>query len=216
MSLTPRIISVISHPKRFFSEKSFIFFSKFRSEKENRIKTARSVVKRSHFTISGKDNQIDIGRCVIYNTSIYIRGTGNRIIIEDDTRISNMHLTIKATNSRIRIGNGTHLGGGVLVCCGDSNYIDIGCNCMISEDVDIWNSDSHTIFVDGTIVNTPRPIEIGNHVWLGKGVAVLKGVKIGDNAVVGMRSLVTKSIRPNTINAGSPAHEIGENANWQR
>jgi len=52
------------------------------------------------------------------------------------------------------------------------------------------------------------PVRIGNNVWLGEGVCVLKGVEIGENSIIGAASVVTKSIPPNSIAVGSPAQVI--------
>jgi acetyltransferase-like isoleucine patch superfamily enzyme len=122
----------------------------------------------------------------------------------------------KAQGSYIEIGAFTHLGGGTLVCAGNDNCIQIGESCMIAEDVDIWSSDTHVITIQGKDTPNSFPIIIGNHVWLGKGVTVLKGVTIGDNAIVGMKSVVTHDLRACTINAGVPAKELQENADWHK
>jgi acetyltransferase-like isoleucine patch superfamily enzyme len=50
-----------------------------------------------------------------------------------------------------------------------------------------------------------EPVAIGSDVWLGTGVVVLPGVKIGDGAVVGANSVVTKDVAPMTVVAGAPA-----------
>nr|WP_199077342.1 acyltransferase [Pedobacter sp. ASV19] len=54
------------------------------------------------------------------------------------------------------------------------------------------------------------PISIGEDVWLGCNVVVLKGVKIGDGAVIGAGAVVTKTVMPMEIWAGVPAYKIGE------
>jgi len=54
------------------------------------------------------------------------------------------------------------------------------------------------------------PITIENDVWLGTGVVVLPNVSIGEGAVVGANSVVTKDVRPYTIVGGSPARLISE------
>lgn len=51
-------------------------------------------------------------------------------------------------------------------------------------------------------------IKIGNNVWLGENVTICKGVTIGDNCIIGIGSVVTKSIPPNSIAAGIPARVI--------
>ncbi|TYR36841.1 acyltransferase [Sphingobacterium phlebotomi] len=53
-----------------------------------------------------------------------------------------------------------------------------------------------------------KPIKIGNNVYLGLDVIVLPGVTIGDNVVVGARSIVTKDIPANSVVAGIPARVI--------
>lgn len=54
------------------------------------------------------------------------------------------------------------------------------------------------------------PICIGNDVWIGASVIVLKGVSIADGAIVAAGSVVTKSIGTNEIWGGVPAKQISE------
>jgi acetyltransferase-like isoleucine patch superfamily enzyme len=51
---------------------------------------------------------------------------------------------------------------------------------------------------------------IGNDVWFGFGVTILSGVKIGDGAAIGAKSVVTKDVAPYSIVAGNPARVIGK------
>lgn len=53
-----------------------------------------------------------------------------------------------------------------------------------------------------------HPITVGNNVWFGGGVRVMPGVTIGDNAVIGSGSVVTKDIPPNVIAAGNPCRVL--------
>ncbi|MBK7960858.1 MAG: acyltransferase [Bdellovibrionales bacterium] len=52
-------------------------------------------------------------------------------------------------------------------------------------------------------------VTIGDHVWIGTRSTILPGVQIGEGAVVGAGSVVTKSVDPYTIVAGCPAKKIG-------
>ncbi len=54
------------------------------------------------------------------------------------------------------------------------------------------------------------PVEIGDHAWLNFGVSVLRGVKIGEGAVIGAGSLVTKDVPSYTLAVGNPARVIRE------
>ena len=53
-----------------------------------------------------------------------------------------------------------------------------------------------------------KPIKVGNNVWIGGSVAVLPGVTIGDNTVIGAGSVVNKDIPPNSVAVGNPCKVI--------
>ena len=54
----------------------------------------------------------------------------------------------------------------------------------------------------------PKPIKVGNNVWIGSNATILQGVTIGDGAIIGANAVVTKDVEPNTIVAGVPAKFI--------
>lgn len=54
----------------------------------------------------------------------------------------------------------------------------------------------------------PKPVKIGRNVWIGSNSTILPGVTVGDNAVIGAGSVVTKDIPENTVFAGNPAKFI--------
>lgn len=91
--------------------------------------------------------------------------------------------------------------------------IEIGENVAISHDVTIMDSDAHEGLWEG--YEKTKPIKIGNHVWIGTRVTILKGVTIGDNAIIAAGSVVTKDVPNNTIVAGVPAKVIKTNINWK-
>jgi len=53
-----------------------------------------------------------------------------------------------------------------------------------------------------------RPVRIGRHVWIGGGAIILPGVSIGDDAVVGAGSVVTRDVAPGATVAGNPARAV--------
>ena len=57
---------------------------------------------------------------------------------------------------------------------------------------------------------TPSPVKIGKNVWIGSDCTILPGVTIGDGAIIGAGSVVTKSVPKNTIAVGNPARVIKE------
>lgn len=80
----------------------------------------------------------------------------------------------------------------------------LGDYIMMGEDVQIFTQDHkvHGLAYDGYIL---KDVIIGNHVWIGGRVTILKGVKIGDYAIVGAGAVVTKDVPEHAIVGGSPA-----------
>jgi maltose O-acetyltransferase len=114
----------------------------------------------------------------------------------------------RSPESRVSIGSGTTTSNNIsIVAC---SKISIGENCQIGDLVAIYDCDFHEINPEtrnnsaGEII----PVKIGNNVWLGSRVMVLKGVNIGDNSVIAAGSIVTKSIPPRCLAAGIPAKII--------
>lgn len=94
------------------------------------------------------------------------------------------------------------------------NSITIGNNVGISENVVIRDSDNHRIIGKEMNHVKTKPIVIGNHVWIGMNVIILKGVHIGDNAVIGAGSVVTHDIPSDCLAVGNPARVIRRNITW--
>ena len=88
--------------------------------------------------------------------------------------------------------------------------ITIGDECAISHDVTIMDSDAHAI---NGIVST-EPVIIGNHVWIGTRATILKGVKIGDGAIIAAGAVVTKDVPPYSMVGGVPARIIKDKVEW--
>lgn len=105
---------------------------------------------------------------------------------------------------RLTIGEG-YASPGLFLSCTDS--ITIGDGTVIAEDVIIRDHDGHEV-IGGR--GSAAPIVIGKHVWIGMRAMILKGVSIGDGAVIAAGAVVTKDVAPNTIVGGNPARFIRE------
>jgi acetyltransferase-like isoleucine patch superfamily enzyme len=103
----------------------------------------------------------------------------------------------------IRIGNGTYLNRGTTVVAHDR--IEIGKHCKIAWDVVIMDTDQHVI---PQMENRNLPVVIGDDVWIGCRVIILKGVTIGARSVIAAGAVVTKDIPPDSVAAGVPARVI--------
>lgn len=91
------------------------------------------------------------------------------------------------------------------------NRIEIGDDCGIGDNVTIVDSDHHSI--DGAL--SIAPVQIGDHVWIGSNSMVLKGVTIGDGAVIAAGSVVTKDVPAHSLVGGVPAKVIKTNIRWK-
>lgn len=66
----------------------------------------------------------------------------------------------------------------------------------------------------GKRINPSKDITVGERVWIGSKVSVLKGVEIGDSSIVGSGSVVTGKYESNVVIAGNPAKIIKRQIDW--
>lgn len=85
--------------------------------------------------------------------------------------------------------------------------IIIGESVICGANTLITDSDWHP---EDPRAGAPAPVYIGNNVWLGVNATVLKGVRIGDNSVIGAGSIVTRDIPANAMAAGNPCRVLKE------
>lgn len=113
----------------------------------------------------------------------------------------------------IRIGKGTIIRNPrrFLIDTSRPELIEIGENVLLHTGTTILTHDyASRAFVNyyNDFIPSHGKIKIGNNVWLGQNVSILKGVEIGDNVIIGYGSIVTKSIPSNSVAVGSPAKVI--------
>ena len=87
---------------------------------------------------------------------------------------------------------------------------------MFAERIEIWASDTHPIYKDGQIINPSQPIYIGEHVWVGTNVTILKGSTLNDGCIIGMGSLVKGEVPSRVVYAGNPARVLREDVEWDK
>jgi len=131
-------------------------------------------------------------------------GRGSRISIRQDGVLT--------------VGQDFSLTGRSSIIC-EKNIV-FGNDCLLSWDILIMDSDFHPILNSSNeIINPPRPILIGNHVWIGCKSTILKGVTISDDTIIAACSLIVKSHKESRCIIGGQGTEvrtIKENITWQK
>lgn len=167
--------------------------------------------------------RISVGkRLTLYGWPIIHQTPGSTIIIGNNvvltswsryTALGVKHPVILRTlsaSARIIIGNNAGMSG-TTICAVDA--IEIGDNCLIGADVTISDTDFHPIMPDKRrfaplSAAAHSSVAIEDNVFLGAGSYILKGVRIGENSVIGCASVVTRDIPANCIAAGNPCRVI--------
>ena len=105
-------------------------------------------------------------------------------------------------------GKNIKIGKNVFInaCCKfqDQGGIEIGNGVLIGHNVTLatLNHDERPSHRQNIY---PKPIKIGDNVWIGSNATILQGVTIGDGAIIGANAVVTKDVPKNTVVAGVPA-----------
>lgn len=131
---------------------------------------------------------------------------------------------------RLEMGRGSSIGRGTQIFIGEGASLVMGPGSRISDrgiinavvgvslgerariswDVQILDSDFHSITRSDGSVSTPMdPIVIDDRAFIGANSMILKGVRVGRGAVVGAGSVVPRSVAPESIVAGNPSQVIG-------
>lgn len=142
------------------------------------------------------------------------------IVIGDNTHVQGL-LFLLGHGGRIQIGRYSFVGENTRIWSG--LHITIGDRVLISHNCNIFDNDLHpidkiqrheqykaiiTIGQPKNIYLREKPVIIEDDAWIGANVTVLKGVTIGEGAIIGANSLVTKDVEPNSIWAGNPAQFV--------
>lgn len=176
---------------------------------------------RNNATI-GNDFEIDI-EAGIRNES------GDKLKVKIGNKCRVLGYLVCKSAGEIKVGDYTVIQDGVSIRCLDS--ITIGSFTGIAEGTLITDNNTHPVNIEEWIKHRIRvapggpgypglgngwelsesaPVIIGDGVWIGGNCTILKGVTIGDGAIVARGAIVTKDVAPFTIVAGNPAKKVKE------
>ena len=177
-----------------------------------------------------KNTAIDVSTRLLRGFNIsWLSEVENRVYVKiGKESMLNAAITFEDKSGEVTIGDRCYFGSGGSII--SRNKVVIGDDVTIAWNVTIYDHDSHSVnwknraavvrtfyekygksdcfsAIDWVGVRS-APITIGNKVWIGFDGVVLKGVTIGEGAIIGAKSVVTKDVEPYTIVAGNPAKFI--------
>ncbi|MFD0671330.1 acyltransferase [Cohnella sp. GCM10027633] len=185
----------------------------------NIVRSSGAFLRKVSFDIEGSGNEIVVGsRTKLSHLKVFVRGSNHKLHIREGCTIKNGVLWFEDMDCLVEIGAQTTIENAHIAVTEPGSSITVGEDCMFSFGIDIRSGDSHSIIDlnSGNRINRAKDVRIGNHVWLGANVQILKGTTIHDNSVIGARSVVSGVIGGNSIAAGAPARVIRSDIDWRR
>lgn len=197
--------------RKILSKSSSLFL--FRKRNKSVI-SKNAKFKKCHFLYC-KNNIIEIGDSKFFNCNFLIYGSNNRLIIGNGCLFKNVDFYI-SEKSIILIKDKTRVFGSTHFASCENGTLEIGNDCLISSNVNIRNTDSHSIVdMNGKRLNYGKSVYVGNHVWICNNTTILKGSKISDNSIIGNSSLINKEFNEtNVLICGTPGSIKKSGVNW--
>lgn len=153
--------------------------------------------------------RVDGGRELRAEPGVRVRG---RVTLGEKVGLMrDCELLAVAPDAQITLGDHVFVNRGARIVA--SRSISIGAETLIGDEVRVLDSDYHRLAEDA---DPTAPVVIGPRVWVASGAMVLRGVTIGEGAVIGARALVTHDVPAHTLAVGSPARVVREGVRWYR
>lgn len=117
-------------------------------------------------------------------------------------------------NLGAKIGDNTRFIGSISHFSAEPYLVQIGENCLISDNVYFHTHDGGVKVLNGMglfgeqAMDKAARIKVGNNCFIGSGARIMGGVRIGDNCIVGAARIVTKDVPDGSVVAGMPARVI--------
>lgn len=170
--------------------------------------TCNELLKYGSVRIDGHNNKVNIGAPnYLKFTGIKIFGNNNTLILPPHC-YGKLNLEIRTSHTTVIVGDKTGFMGTDIILEEKGSRVLIGNDCMFAKETRLYCSDFHAVIdrTTGKPLNQGKEIVIGNHVWLGEGVKILKNCHIADNIIIGIGSIVTKDLTvSHAVYAGNPA-----------
>lgn len=154
---------------------------------------------------------VSIERGVHFAVATVIQVTDGGVLRIGQSTTFGRGVTLSARGGVLNVGKRSEIGPWCTLVT--LELIEIGDDCLIAERVSIRDQDHEIRGVTSIPIRlagmSVAPVRLGNDVWIGAGAIILKGVTIGDGAVVAANAVVTRDVGLREIVAGVPARVIG-------
>ena len=203
----------------YYTYNQFIDKFSFMRGGGNSKTTSGAIMIHNKIQVKGSNNRIIVSpQALVKNTLIKVTGDNNTIYIRENAFISGAELWIEDNGCILDIGAKTFVGPSHLAVTENNSKLIIGENCMLSSHINVRTGDSHSIIdvSEGKYqrINPAKDILIGNHVWIGEGAKILKGVVLGEDVIVSTGAIVTSSFENNVLVGGVPAKVLKQGVSW--
>lgn len=197
----------------------FIGRNKIHVSKGNRLELGNVFMKGCTINISGQNNlvKIESGLTRLTNSKLFISGNNCKLLIGASCNLKRSELLVEDDNGSIIIGKHVTIHGPIHLSVIEGTTISIGEDCLISSSISFSTGDSHSVIdkSTGLRINPSADIKIGDHVWIGQGVRILKGVTIGDHSIVALGALITSNDYPaNSVIGGIGGKVLKTGIDW--
>lgn len=185
------------------------------------LKRLRKLPKGLKIKFHGHDSTVILPKRKVWGRKGYFDIFNNvNVEIEPVSYLPVVKLELVALdNSRLHIKEDFSCAGTYIVL-GENSSLNIGSHCMFSNRICIRTYDGHPIYnKQNEQINFPKDIVIGDKVWLGHNVTILKGVQIPSGTIIGTNTTITQSFNfdgNDTIVAGIPPRIIKREISWER
>ena len=186
----------------------------------NSVSLGNAFMSRCTVSVAGKGNVVEIqpGLTRLRNTSISISGSGCKVVIGKGSNLKGANLCIQDDNGQIILGEHVTVSGNTELAAIEGTKISVGADCLFSAQINLRTGDSHSILdsESGKRINPSKDIVVGEHVWVGNDVKLLKGFSIGAHSIIATGSVLSEGSYPSHCIVGGTGHGriLKEGIDW--
>jgi len=161
--------------------------------------------KKKIASMAGRPNVWGIWNIVVYGPNIHL-GKNITMVGADGFKTNLTTINFGGHEGRIKIGDNVLVMNGVRIS--SAKEIIIGNSCTLANFCYIMDSDWHDIHDRNSIPGKSLPVILEDNVWIGDSAIICKGVRIGENSIIGAGSVVREDVPPNAVAIGNPAKVV--------